>query len=82
MADQLISCSINNNMPIKVHVVTNKFEDTQVLVNCLFKLAQEKCDRATMTIAVDLWRKATKIHTIHFPISLFLLSIKLFSPLQ
>ena len=31
----------------------------QVLVNCLFKLAQEK-DRPAMTIAVGLVRKATK----------------------
>ena len=31
----------------------------KVLVNCLFKLAQEK-DRPAMTIAVDLGRKATK----------------------
>ena len=37
----------------------------EVLVNCLFKLAQEKVwlgetDRSVMTIAVDLGRKATK----------------------
>ena len=37
----------------------------EVLVNCLFKLAQEKSvvrstDRPAMTIAVDLGRKATK----------------------
>ena len=37
----------------------------EVLVNCLFKLAQEKVwlgelDRPAMTIAVDLGRKATK----------------------
>ena len=37
----------------------------KVLVNCLFKLAQEKSvlrwtDRPNMTIAVDLERKATK----------------------
>ena len=37
----------------------------QLLVNCLFKLAQEKSvvrltDRPAMTIAVDLGRKATK----------------------
>ena len=36
-----------------------------VLVNCLFKLAQEKCvvrwtDRSAMTLAVDLGRKASK----------------------
>ena len=38
----------------------------EVLVNCLFKLAQEKV--CAMTIAVDLGRKATKQtnkHTIH-----------------
>ena len=37
----------------------------KVLVNCLFKLVQEKSvdsrtDRPVMTIAVDLGRKATK----------------------
>ena len=37
----------------------------RLLVNCLFKLAQEKSvvrwtDRPAMTIAVDLGRKATK----------------------
>ena len=35
----------------------------EVLVNCLFKLAQEKAwlsDRPAMTIAADLGRKATK----------------------
>ena len=37
----------------------------KILVNCLFKLAQEKSvvrstDRPAMTIAVDLGRKATK----------------------
>ena len=37
----------------------------EVLVNCLFKLAQEKSvvrgtDRSVMTIAVDLGRRATK----------------------
>ena len=37
----------------------------EVLVNCLIKLAQEKSvvrwtDRPTMTIAIDLGRKATK----------------------
>ena len=37
----------------------------EVLVNCLFKLAQEKSvvrltDRPAMTIAVDLGRKSTK----------------------
>ena len=37
----------------------------EVLVNCLIKLAQEKsvvsrADRPTITIAVDLGRKATK----------------------
>ena len=35
----------------------------EVLVNCLFKLAQEKVwlgEHPTMTIAVDLGRKATK----------------------
>ena len=37
----------------------------EVLVNCLFKLAQEKVllgltDHPAMTIAVDLGRKATK----------------------
>ena len=31
----------------------------EVLVNCLFKLAQEKTDRPAMTIAVDLGCKAT-----------------------
>ena len=32
----------------------------KVLVNCLFKLAQEKCGWVNMTIAVDLGRKTTK----------------------
>ena len=40
----------------------------EVLVNCLFKLAQEKSvarqsDRPAMTIAVDLGRKATNKQT-------------------
>ena len=32
----------------------------EVLVNCLFKLAQEKMWLGELTIAVDLGRKATK----------------------
>ena len=32
----------------------------EVLVNCLFKLVQERTDRPAMTITVDLGRKATK----------------------
>ena len=32
----------------------------EVLVNCLFKLAQEKVWLSELTVAVDLGRKATK----------------------
>ena len=40
--------------------VTSKKYAHQVLVNCLFKLFQEKVWLPTMTIAVDLGHKATK----------------------